>query len=80
MSKLRAVLFLSGSDAPVEKVPLIDIGVDSLVGVEIRAWCLKEFDVDVPVMKNLGGVSLNGLWDRYSTRCCRLKWATNRNK
>jgi hypothetical protein len=61
MSKLRAVLFLSGSDAPVDEVPLIDIGVDSLVGVEIRAWCLKEVGVDVPVMKILGGISLNGI-------------------
>lgn len=40
-------------------MPLIDIGVDSLVGVEIRAWCLKQFDVDVPVMKILGGISLS---------------------
>lgn len=61
IDKLRVVLFLSGTDAPVEEVPLIDIGVDSLVGVEIRAWCLKEFDVDVPVMKILGGISLSGI-------------------
>ncbi|CAI4215786.1 unnamed protein product [Parascedosporium putredinis] len=66
ISKLRAVLFLSGSDVSVEDVPLIDIGVDSLVGVEIRAWCLKQFDVDVPVIKILGGISLSGIVEQFN--------------
>lgn len=37
------------------------MGVDSLVGVDLRAWCLKELAVDIPVMKILGGASLNDL-------------------
>lgn len=36
-------------------VPLLDLGCDSLVAVEIRTWFLKEIHVDVPVLKVLSG-------------------------
>jgi hybrid polyketide synthase / nonribosomal peptide synthetase ACE1 len=39
-------------------VPLVDLGVDSLVGVEIRTWSLQELGVDLPVLKILGGDSV----------------------
>ncbi|KAK8126997.1 uncharacterized protein PG998_002756 [Apiospora kogelbergensis] len=58
IAKLRTALFLSTSDAVSETTALIDMGVDSLVGVEIRSWCLKELAVDVPVLKILGGASV----------------------
>ena len=29
--------------------------------MDLRAWCLKELDVDIPAMHILGGVSLNEL-------------------
>ncbi|KAK3996228.1 hypothetical protein QBC44DRAFT_404939 [Cladorrhinum sp. PSN332] len=35
-----------------------DTGIDSLVAVEIRAWFQKEMDVDVPVLKILGGATV----------------------
>ncbi|KID73295.1 Male sterility, NAD-binding protein, partial [Metarhizium brunneum ARSEF 3297] len=35
-----------------------DLGIDSLVAVEIRSWFLREMDVDMPVLKILGGASL----------------------
>ncbi|KAK2042903.1 putative PKS-NRPS protein [Colletotrichum somersetense] len=38
--------------------PVIDLGIDSLVGVEIRNWFLKELGADVPVVKVLGGDSV----------------------
>jgi len=60
-AKLRSALFFSSSDTLHESTPLIDIGVDSLVGVEIRGWCLKELTVDVPVMRILGGISIGQL-------------------
>ncbi|KAM0338450.1 hypothetical protein ACHAPU_011327 [Fusarium lateritium] len=56
--KLRASLFLSASDSFSETVPLVDQGVDSLVGVDIRSWCIKELEVDVPVLKILGALQL----------------------
>ena len=43
------------------KRPLDELGVDSLVAVDIRSWFLKELDVDVPVLKILGGVSAREL-------------------
>lgn len=43
------------------KKPLDELGVDSLVAVDIRAWFLKELDVDIPVLKILGGVSTKEL-------------------
>jgi acyl carrier protein len=42
---------------------LIDLGVDSLVGVELRTWLLKELSVDMPVLKILGGASASDLVD-----------------
>ena len=32
-----------------------DLGIDSLVAVEIRSWFLKELEIDMPVLKILGG-------------------------
>ena len=38
-----------------------DLGVDSLVAVDIRAWFLKELEIDMPVLKILGGATLADL-------------------
>ncbi|KAI0202910.1 hypothetical protein F4808DRAFT_468089 [Astrocystis sublimbata] len=40
------------------KAPLVALGIDSLVAVEIRSWFLKEISVEVPVLRILGGASL----------------------
>lgn len=40
---------------------LVELGVDSLVAVEVRSWFLKELKVDVPVLKVIGGASLSDL-------------------
>jgi hypothetical protein len=34
------------------------IGIDSLIAVEVRTWFLKELNVDVPVLKVIGGDSI----------------------
>ncbi|KAK4217471.1 Nonribosomal peptide synthetase 14 [Rhypophila decipiens] len=39
-------------------MPLVALGFDSLVAVEVRSWILKELVVDVPILKMLGGSSL----------------------
>ncbi|XXH02496.1 hypothetical protein Hte_008872 [Hypoxylon texense] len=50
---------------PVENidktVPLTTLGLDSLVAVEIRSWFLREFEVDIPVIKVLSGASLRNI-------------------
>lgn len=39
-------------------MPLVALGFDSLVAVEVRSWFLKELAVDMPILKLLGGASL----------------------
>lgn len=60
-TRLRALMFLSASDDLSETTPLVDLGLDSLVAVEMRSWFLKELATDVPVMKILGGASISEL-------------------
>lgn len=38
-----------------------DLGIDSLIAVDLRTWFLKELDVDMPVLKILGGMSVREL-------------------
>ncbi|KAK4624246.1 Hybrid PKS-NRPS synthetase lepA [Fulvia fulva] len=38
-------------------VSLLDVGIDSLLAVELRTWFLKQVHVDVPVLKILSGDS-----------------------
>ncbi|KUJ20445.1 polyketide synthetase [Mollisia scopiformis] len=38
-----------------------DLGIDSLVAVEIRSWFLKEIETDIPVFKVLSGGSVTQL-------------------
>lgn len=42
-------------------IPLIQLGIDSLVAVEVRGWFLKEIQMDMPVLKVLGGGSVADL-------------------
>jgi aryl carrier-like protein len=46
-----------------ETTPLIDIGVDSLVAVDIRTWFAQQVGADVAVLKILGGPSIEELVD-----------------
>ena len=56
-SKIERML-QAAKDSVERHQPLINLGVDSLIAVEIRSWFLKELDVDLPVLKVLGGASL----------------------
>ncbi|KAF8849221.1 putative PKS-NRPS protein [Acephala macrosclerotiorum] len=42
-------------------LPLLALGVDSLMAMEIRSWFLGQIDVDMPVLKVLGGGSVSTL-------------------
>jgi aspyridone synthetase (hybrid polyketide synthase/nonribosomal peptide synthetase) len=55
-SKLEAMLQMLPGSLNTE-ISLLDTGIDSLLAVEIRGWFLKELQVDVPVLKSLGGES-----------------------
>ena len=64
-AKLQTILQMNVDEAKQRlstlDVTANDLGVDSLVAVEIRTWFLRELDVDMPVLKILGGASLHDL-------------------
>ncbi|KUI57330.1 Polyketide synthase-nonribosomal peptide synthetase [Cytospora mali] len=43
----------------VTTAPLTELGVDSLLAIEIRSWFMSELVVDVPVLKVLGGSTVS---------------------
>ncbi|SPO05365.1 related to polyketide synthase [Cephalotrichum gorgonifer] len=61
----KVKVMLQISDRPVDpETALVELGVDSLIAVEVRSWFLKELQVDVPVLKVVGGASLAELCQR----------------
>ncbi|KAI1495559.1 hypothetical protein F5X99DRAFT_415001 [Biscogniauxia marginata] len=40
---------------------IVELGVDSLFAVDMRSWFTKELDLDMPVLKILGGATVNEL-------------------
>jgi hybrid polyketide synthase/nonribosomal peptide synthetase ACE1 len=62
-AKLRIILQLS-DQAIHHDVPLVELGLDSLVAVEVRSWFLKELKVDIPVLKVVGGASLTEICEQ----------------
>ncbi|KAI3331458.1 lovastatin nonaketide synthase [Xylariaceae sp. AK1471] len=57
-AKLRVVL-QSADQEIARDAPLVELGIDSLAAVEVRSWFLKALQVDIPVLKLLGGSSLD---------------------
>jgi hypothetical protein len=61
MAKLKNKLRMAeDADVAREAAPA-ELGVDSLVAVDLRTWFVKEVGVDVPVLKILGGMPLGQL-------------------
>ena len=60
-SRLQQILQIPAEDEVSETISLVEQGVDSLVAVEVRSWFLKELDIDMPVLKVLGGSSITDL-------------------
>ncbi|KAI8628964.1 hybrid PKS-NRPS PsoA [Xylariaceae sp. FL1651] len=50
---------------PAERIqknkPIISLGIDSLIAVEIRSWFFKELAVDIPILALLGGASVEDI-------------------
>nr|OQO31268.1 hypothetical protein B0A51_01022 [Rachicladosporium sp. CCFEE 5018] len=61
IDKLHTALQLAAEDTVDTTVALVDQGVDSLVAVTIRTWFSKELGLDMPVLKVLGGASVDDL-------------------
>ncbi|KAE8361488.1 hypothetical protein BDV27DRAFT_160678 [Aspergillus caelatus] len=60
--KIKSMLRLTGQTLDVN-VPLLDLGCDSLLAVDIQAWVAKEFDIDITPMDTLLG-TVTGLCQR----------------
>jgi hybrid polyketide synthase/nonribosomal peptide synthetase ACE1 len=59
--RVKKVLQIPADEVVDENEVLIERGVDSLVALDVRSWFLRELDVDMPVLKILGGNSIADL-------------------
>ncbi|SPO01909.1 related to polyketide synthase [Cephalotrichum gorgonifer] len=57
-AKLRAVLQMDTKDDSLMGMRTDEIGLDSLIAVDIRSWFLKNYEVGIPVLKILGGARI----------------------
>lgn len=60
--KVARVLGTSADQLDVEK-PLLNLGIDSLMAVELRNWVEQELRVSLPIMELMRSPSLAGLTD-----------------
>lgn len=47
---------------------IVELGVDSLLAVDMRSWFTKELDLDMPVLKILGGATVQELVEDAAKR------------
>ncbi|CCF44299.1 hybrid PKS-NRPS protein [Colletotrichum higginsianum] len=57
VARIQEIMQLSASTLRMD-VPLTDLGIDSLVAVDLRGWFFKELEVSVPVLSILNGESV----------------------
>ncbi|GKU13396.1 unnamed protein product [Fusarium langsethiae] len=67
-TKLRSTLQIPPEDTVDTMSPLIDQGVDSLGAVTIGTWFSKQLNLDLPLLKVLGGASITDLADEAAER------------
>ncbi|KAL8310555.1 hypothetical protein RB597_010414 [Gaeumannomyces tritici] len=57
-AKLNATIQNPATEKIPDSQPLIDLGIDSLVAVEVRTWFRQELGLDMPMLKILGGATM----------------------
>ncbi|KAL2198349.1 BcPKS5, polyketide synthase [Corynascus similis CBS 632.67] len=50
---LKRILMMPATETVDPLMSLVELGIDSIMAVDLRTWFLKELDVDVPVLKIL---------------------------
>lgn len=68
VDKIRRALQLTPADELNLTTPLTDQGVDSLSAAAIGSWFSKNLDIDIPLLKILGGASVTDLVDETIIR------------
>jgi hypothetical protein len=68
IAKIRNKLQLLDEDAVAREVSPMELGVDSLIAVDLRTWFVKEAGVDIPILKILGGFSINQIVEDAATK------------
>ncbi|PVH98499.1 KR-domain-containing protein, partial [Periconia macrospinosa] len=53
-TKLERLLILDPSIFDAETIPIVDYGLDSMIGAELRNWIFKEYALDLPFQQLLG--------------------------
>lgn len=61
LSKALQNMLQISADKIDGRLPLMNLGIDSLVAVQVRTWFLKELNVDIPVLKILSDASVQDL-------------------
>ncbi|KAH8726360.1 hypothetical protein GQ44DRAFT_613908 [Phaeosphaeriaceae sp. PMI808] len=62
LARLRSILLMPETEVIDPLTSLVELGADSIMAVDIRAWFIKELDIDIPVLKILGpGETVAGL-------------------
>ncbi|GKZ20460.1 type I Iterative Polyketide synthase (PKS) [Aspergillus brasiliensis] len=61
IKEVRSRLQLSAEESLTGALALTEMGVDSLVAIELRHWFVRELSVDLPVLQIIGGSSIQEL-------------------
>lgn len=59
--KVRSKFNLASDIAVTQDTQLSDLGIDSLVAVDLRSWFVRELSVEIPMLQILSGSSLRAL-------------------
>lgn len=76
--KLESIMQLPSSSANLN-VPLIDLGCDSLLAIEIRGWFMREVGIDVAVLKVLSGDTASQLCEDAVKRYLAFQLEANKS-
>jgi hybrid polyketide synthase/nonribosomal peptide synthetase ACE1 len=71
LSKALQIMLQISADKIDNQTALMDLGIDSLVAVQVRTWFLKELNVDIPVLRILSDASVQDLCKDASAKLNR---------
>jgi hybrid polyketide synthase/nonribosomal peptide synthetase ACE1 len=60
---LQMTITRPNQEQSVSAIRTDDLGIDSLIAVEIRSWFMKSLQINMPVLKILSGVSVDDIVD-----------------